>query len=183
MARGHGNLPDRYYVCASKGLIQPYQGASLSSIIGESEMSIRFAPLLFLAFALAEIAGFIIVGRAVGVAATLGLIVLSGIVGVVLLRQQGFGVIARIREEAAAGRVPGGAIADGAMIVVAGILLVIPGFITDIVGLLLFFPPVRAAIKSALMPGIVGFATGPASRWPSTPSSRPTIDITPPRDQ
>ncbi|MGD9915581.1 MAG: FxsA family protein [Rhizobiaceae bacterium] len=100
---------------------------------------------LFILFLLPvlEIAGFIIVGGRIGVLATIGLVLLAGIVGVALLRSQGAGAVNRIRAAAGTGKVPGRELAHGAMIMVAGILLIIPGFLTDIVGLLLFVPPVR----------------------------------------
>lgn len=100
-------------------------------------------PLFLLALPFLEIAGFVIVGRQIGVLATLGLVVASGILGAVLLRIQGFGVMARIRREVDAGGDPGREVAHGAMILLAGVLLLIPGFVTDIIGLLLFLPPVR----------------------------------------
>jgi UPF0716 protein FxsA len=101
-------------------------------------------PLLLLALPLLEIAGFVVVGSEIGVLATIGLILLSGIVGSILLRVQGFGIMTRIRKEMDAGRDPSKELANGAMIVLAGILLLIPGFISDIIGILLFLPPVRA---------------------------------------
>lgn len=105
----------------------------------------RFSPLTFilLALPLAEIASFVIVGREIGVLATIGLVFLSGFMGMFLLRQQGFGVMGRIRAEIEAGRDPGRELAHGLMILLAGILLLIPGFVTDIAGILLFIPPVR----------------------------------------
>ena len=106
-------------------------------------MRISLLPLFLLALPLLEIAGFVVVGRQVGVLATLGLIVATGIAGAMLLRFQGFGVMARIRSDMAAGRDPGRELAHGVMIMVAGILLLIPGFLTDIVGILLFVPAVR----------------------------------------
>ncbi len=96
-----------------------------------------------LALPLLEIAGFVIVGREVGALATVGLVLASSIAGLLLLRYQGFGVMARVRAEMAGGGDPSRQLAHGAMIVVAAILLIIPGFITDIIGLLLFLPPVR----------------------------------------
>ena len=107
------------------------------------DLRISFLPLFLLALPLLEIAGFVIVGREVGALATVGLVLASGIAGVLLLRHQGFGVMARVRAEMAGGGDPSRQLAHGAMIVVAAILLIIPGFITDIVGLLLVLPPVR----------------------------------------
>lgn len=106
-------------------------------------MRLSLIPLIFLGYILLEIAVFILVGDAIGVLPTLGLILLSGVVGVALMRVQGFGVIARIRAEQAAGRVPGREVLHGFMILAAGILLLLPGFVTDILGLLLFIPAVR----------------------------------------
>ena len=100
-------------------------------------------PLLILALPLLEIAGFVVVGSEIGVLPTIGLVLLSVVVGSILLRVQGFGVMNRARAEIEAGRDPSKELAHGAMIVLAGILLVIPGFINDIFGILLFLPPVR----------------------------------------
>lgn len=100
-------------------------------------------PLFVLALPFLEIAGFIIVGSKIGVLATLGLIILSIFVGVFLLRFQGLGLIQKIREETAAGRTPKRELVHGVMLVFAAFLLIIPGFITDIIGLLLFIPAVR----------------------------------------
>ncbi|UXN61882.1 FxsA family protein [Phyllobacterium zundukense] len=100
-------------------------------------------PLFVLALPFLEIAGFIVVGSEIGVLATLGLIILSIFVGVFLLRFQGLGLIQKIREETAAGRTPKRELVHGVMLVFAAFLLIIPGFITDIIGLLLFIPAVR----------------------------------------
>ncbi|RUV90383.1 membrane protein FxsA [Mesorhizobium sp. M1A.F.Ca.IN.022.07.1.1] len=106
-------------------------------------MRISFIPLFLLLLPLLEIAGFVIVGREVGALATIGLVILSTIAGSLLLRHQGFGVMARVRTEMDAGRDPSRQLAHGAMIVLAALLLIIPGFITDIVAILLLLPPMR----------------------------------------
>lgn len=100
-------------------------------------------PALVFALPLAEIAGFVLVGRQIGALATVGLVLLSGVVGMALLRHQGFGVMSRVRAELAAGRDPSAQLAHGVMILLAAFLLIVPGFLTDIAGLLLFIPPVR----------------------------------------
>jgi UPF0716 protein FxsA len=102
-----------------------------------------FVPLFLLALPFLEIAGFIVVGSKIGVLATLGLIILSIFLGVFLLRLQGFGLIQKIREETAAGRTPRRELVHGVMLFFAAFLLIVPGFITDIIGLLLFIPAVR----------------------------------------
>lgn len=134
-------------------------------------------PLLFLALPLLEIAGFVVVGSEIGVLPTIGLVLLSCVAGSILLRVQGFGVMTRIRAEMEAGRDPSKELATGAMIVLAGILLVIPGFITDIFGILLFLPPVRS-LAWRFLSKRVHFATdfnGFARR--GGPSAGKTIDL------
>jgi UPF0716 protein FxsA len=102
-----------------------------------------FVALILLGLPLLEIAVFVIVGSKIGVLWTIALVVLAAVAGSVLLRIQGFGVLNRIRSEMDAGRNPGRELANGAMIMLAGILLLIPGFVTDIIGLLLFIPLIR----------------------------------------
>lgn len=103
-------------------------------------------PLLVLGYVMLEIAVFIVVGDAIGVLPTLGLVLLSGVVGSILVRVQGLGVFNRIRAESAAGHVPGRELVHGFMILLAGFLLILPGFMTDVLGLLLFIPPVRERV-------------------------------------
>lgn len=116
-------------------------------------------PVFLFALPFLEIAGFVIVGREIGVLSTLGLIVASGILGAVLLRVQGFGVMTRVRRELDAGGDPSRELAHGAMVLLAGVLLLIPGFVTDIIGLLLFLPPVRD-VAWRFLKGRVSISTG-----------------------
>lgn len=106
-------------------------------------MRLRVAPLLFIALPFVEIAAFILVGREIGVLATLGLTIATTVLGAVLLRAQGFGLLQRITAETKAGRVPGRELVHGVMILLAGMLLIMPGFVTDTLGLLLFIPSLR----------------------------------------
>lgn len=106
-------------------------------------MPFSLVPVFFLVLPLLEIAGFIVVGRQIGVLATIGLIILSTVLGFVLVRIRGLGVLSRIRQISTEGGVPDRELVHGAMILVAGFLLVVPGFITSTIGLLLFIPPVR----------------------------------------
>ncbi len=106
-------------------------------------MRLPLIPIFLLLLPLLEIAGFVLVGRQIGVLPTLGLVIATGIAGSILLRIQGFGVMSRIRTELEAGRNPSRELAHGVMIMAAGILLLIPGFVTDILGILLFLPPLR----------------------------------------
>lgn len=121
--------------------------------------------LALLALPLIEIAVLIIVGSSIGVFATISLVILTGVLGTVLLRVQGFSVLARIRHDMDRGVVPNKSLADAAMIALAGLLLLLPGFVSDVIGLLLFLPPVRALIRSMIGKRVTIIrASGGASR-------------------
>ncbi|WP_182087202.1 FxsA family protein [Aureimonas sp. ME7] len=106
-------------------------------------MPLILLPLSLLALPLLEIGVFIWVGGRIGVGWTLLLVVASVVLGAVLLKRQTLSTLQAARAQARAGRVPEREIVHGAMIGLAGILLILPGFLTDIAGLLLFLPPVR----------------------------------------
>jgi len=109
-------------------------------------MPFAFVPFLLLVIPIVEIAAFIVIGGEIGIAWTLLMILVTAIVGSFLLRTQGISLLNQVKSEMDAGRVPGKALGEGAMILVAGILLLTPGFVTDTIGFLLFAPPVRSAI-------------------------------------
>lgn len=104
-------------------------------------MSIFF--VLFLLFPLAELAVLIQVGGSIGVLATILLLVVSGMVGVLLLRLAGFATAWRARERLARGELPEREMLQGLMMAIGGGLLILPGFISDVVALLVLFPPTR----------------------------------------
>lgn len=120
-------------------------------------MRVPLAILLLMPFA--EIATFVLVGKAIGVLATLGLTLLAVFAGLALLRIQGAGVLQRLQKDSQTNQNPGREIVHGAMIVVAAILLIIPGFLTDVVGILLFVPFVRDFIWSFIGPRVTVFRT------------------------
>jgi UPF0716 protein FxsA len=109
-------------------------------------LSFSLVPFLFLAVPLTEIAVFVLVGSKIGVLPTIGLVILTAVAGSILLRWQGFNALARIQKELAAHRVPGKEMVQGVMVLLAGFLLLTPGFVTDTLGLLLFIPAVRDAV-------------------------------------
>ncbi|WP_416798596.1 FxsA family protein [Ciceribacter azotifigens] len=119
----------------------------------------RITALLLIALPLVEIAGFIVVGKAVGIAATLGLIILSTVAGLALLRIHGLGMIRKLREEGQAGTDPGKAFVHGAMIAAAAVFFIIPGFVTDLIGLLLLLPFTRNFVWSRLGARTVFFSS------------------------
>lgn len=103
-----------------------------------------------LALPLVEIAGFVVVGDAIGVWATLALVVLAAIAGLAVVRRQGVATLAKAQRAAAAGQPPAAALFDGLCILVAGFLLVLPGFVSDAIGLALLLAPVRRVLGLAL---------------------------------
>jgi UPF0716 protein FxsA len=110
---------------------------------------LRLAPFLLLAFIivpLAEIAVLIQVGGWIGVAPTLALIVLTAIVGTWMLRHQGFSVLTRAQRQLEQGVMPVAEVFDGLCLLLAGALLLTPGFLTDAAGALLLVPRVRALL-------------------------------------
>lgn len=125
-------------------------------------MRLSLIPTVLLLLPLAEIAGFVIVGKAIGLWATLGLVLLGTFLGATLLRSQGLSILQRLSRESNGGAVPGRDLVHGAMIVVAAFLLLVPGFITDIFGLLLFIPGVRDLAWKYLSRRIVILGSSPA---------------------
>lgn len=109
---------------------------------------VALAALLFVIVPLVEIYAFIVVSHAIGVLNAIGLLLFCSLVGLWLAKREGFGVLHRIRATTAAGRVPGNELLDGLMIFFGGLLLVVPGFVTDALGLLLLLPPVRAGARA-----------------------------------
>lgn len=102
--------------------------------------------LAFIAIPLVEIALFIQVGGAIGLWPTLAIVILTAFVGSWLVRSQGAREMQNLRTSFSDLRDPSEPLANGAMILFSGALLLTPGFFTDIVGLALLTPPVRAAI-------------------------------------
>lgn len=121
--------------------------------------------LPFLAVPLIEIALFILIGGEIGIFATLAMVLVTAVAGSVLLRRQGIAVLNRIRTELEQNRLPTRPVADGAMIAVAGLLLITPGFFTDFCGFLLFIPGVRSAIFSIVSSRITVVHTGTGSAF------------------
>ncbi|MBO9100409.1 MULTISPECIES: FxsA family protein [Rhizobium] len=145
-------------------------------------MRLSLLPAFVLLLPLVEIAGFVVVGKAIGIWATLGLVVLSVVVGAFLLRSQGLSILRRLSMASRDGAAPARDLVHGAMVVVAAFLLLVPGFFTDILGLLLFIPGVRDLAWKFLSRRIVILGSSPAfnrSRGaPEKPnSSGPVVDL------
>jgi len=107
--------------------------------------------LLFVVLPAVELALLIELGSRFGTLHTLGLIVITGVVGASLARGQGLHVVRQIQSEIAEGRLPAGSLIDGVMILIAGALLVTPGILTDTFGFLCLVPAFRSAAKRTLL--------------------------------
>lgn len=123
--------------------------------VSEDFMHLGIIPFLLLFVPIAEITVFILIGGQIGVLSTLGMILVTAILGSILLRVQGFATLARIQEQSRSGAIPGKELVSGVMILIAGVLLLTPGFVTDSVGFLLFFPPFRHFLWSTIASKVV----------------------------
>jgi UPF0716 protein FxsA len=103
--------------------------------------------LLFIAVPIVEIYVIVKVGELIGVLPTLALLLADALLGSLLLRHQGRGAWRRFNAALAERRFPGREVADGLMIAVGGTLLLTPGFVTDVFGLVLLVPPTRAIVR------------------------------------
>ncbi|MDX6588478.1 MAG: protein FxsA [Solirubrobacterales bacterium] len=110
-------------------------------------------PLLFLVFILLPIAELwliIEIGGSIGVPQTIALLIVDSLIGAALARSQSRAGWQRFNVALAEGRIPAKEVFDGAMIILGGALLITPGFITDIFGLILLIPPTRAIVRAFL---------------------------------
>lgn len=110
---------------------------------------------LFIAVPVIEIALFIQVGGVLGVWPTIALVLLTAIVGASLVRSQGLQTLLTVQQRLAQGQLPAQQILEGVMLAVAGVLLLTPGFFTDILGMLVLLPAPRAYFAKQLMSRVV----------------------------
>ncbi|MFW5487801.1 MAG: FxsA family protein [Desulfovibrio sp.] len=103
--------------------------------------------LLFSVIPVLEIYLFVLVGERIGALNTIGIVILTAIGGAWLARSQGTLVLSRIRSNLAAGIPPGEDMLEGALILVAGLVLLTPGFFTDAIGFVLLIPATRARLR------------------------------------
>ena len=109
--------------------------------------------IIFAAFVgvpILEIALFIEIGSAIGFWKTIGVVVLTALIGTALLQQQGLATLRKAQASLNESRFPMDEVFDGLCLIFAGALLLTPGFFTDAVGLLMFVPPFRAVLRRAL---------------------------------
>ena len=108
---------------------------------------LMLALLLIVLWPVAELIVAIKVAEAIGVLSTVVALIAGWPVGIWLLRAKGRGAMRRLNAAVTAGRPPGREVLDGALVLVGAFLLIVPGFITDALGLALLLPPGRAAAR------------------------------------
>jgi UPF0716 protein FxsA len=116
-----------------------------------TDAMIAFLFLLFVIVPIVELAVIIQVGHLIGVLPTIVALLALSFGGAWLVKREGLSVWRRFRQQVDSGHVPGRELADGVMILLAGALLLTPGFVSDFFGLLLLLPPVRAAVRAAAL--------------------------------
>jgi UPF0716 protein FxsA len=110
---------------------------------------------LFVVVQILEIWLLIQIGQAIGGWQTLALLVLDSLLGAALLRHEGRRTWRAFRRALEERRMPGREVADGALVLVGGTLLITPGFLSDVVGVLCLLPPTRAVIRRLVMTGVL----------------------------
>ncbi|MHC9512162.1 FxsA family protein [Kangiella sp. M94] len=114
-------------------------------------MFFRFFFLIFIVLAVLEIFVLIEVGNWIGAPATIGLILLTGIIGVGLLKHQGLSVFERFKSKMQQGQAPAQEIIEGVLLIIAGAFLITPGFVTDTIGFLWLIPVTRSAFAKGMV--------------------------------
>lgn len=135
--------------------------------------------LVFIVVPLAELYVIIQVGQEIGALPTIAILVVDSVVGSMLWRSQGRAAWQRFNQAVAAGRPPAREVLDGVLIIFGGAFLITPGFITDVIGLLLLIPPTRAFVRRAIVARFTGgFLTRMAVRRVARqPRARQPYDV------
>ena len=107
--------------------------------------------LLFIIVPVVELYILIEVGKKIGSLNTIGIIILTGILGAYLVKSQGFMILKKIQNDLNESILPGNSLIQGAIILAGGILLLTPGFITDIIGFIFLIPVSRRMVKKYLL--------------------------------
>ena len=137
-----------------------------------------FALLLLILWPIAELFVAIKVAEAIGVLLTVILLLVGWPIGMWLAKAQGRAAWRRLSAAVDAGRPPGREVIDGALVLVGGTLLIIPGFITDVFGLLLLLAPTRAAAGALVARNFRSRLVVAATRFSRAPRSAYDVDST-----
>jgi UPF0716 protein FxsA len=114
--------------------------------------------VVFLLYVIAEVAAVWAVGSAVGVLGTIGLLLAGAFLGSWLARREGGKAMRAFVETARAGRNPEKEVSDGMLIALGGVLILLPGFVSDVLGLLFLLPPTRAVVRKMWLKRAVMYA-------------------------
>ncbi|MDP0491155.1 MAG: FxsA family protein [Verrucomicrobiota bacterium JB023] len=106
--------------------------------------------LLFILIPLAELGIFMSLGSQIGLGPTIAIIIITGFLGAALTKTQGAKALAKFRASMAQGQLPHREIIDGVLILLAGAVLLTPGFLTDTIGFALLVPPIRQTLRGVL---------------------------------
>jgi len=112
--------------------------------------------ILFVIIPVTELYILIEVGKRIGSVATISIIIFTGILGAYLVKNQGFMILKKIQNDLNDGIMPGDSLIQGAIILAGGILLLTPGFVTDILGFIFLIPVSRNVIKKYLLKWLKG---------------------------
>ena len=112
--------------------------------------------ILFVLIPVTELYILIEVGKKIGSLTTIGIIILTGIIGAYLVKGQGFMILKKIQNDLNEGIIPGDSLIQGAIILAGGILLLTPGFVTDIIGFIFLIPVSRRVVKKYLLKWLKG---------------------------
>lgn len=129
--------------------------------------------VLFVVAPVVELFVIVRVASEVGVIETIALLFVVSLLGAALVKRQGLAVARRLRDASASGADPSRALVDGFLVLVAGVLLLSPGFVTDILGLALLLPPVRALVAPIVLRRV---AAGGRTRVVRITGTRPISD-------
>ncbi len=112
--------------------------------------------ILFVIVPVTELYILIEVGKKIGSLTTIGIIILTGIIGAYLVKGQGFMILKKIQNDLNEGIMPGDSLIQGAIILAGGIFLLTPGFVTDIIGFIFLIPVSRRVVKKYLLKWLKG---------------------------
>jgi UPF0716 protein FxsA len=132
---------------------------------------------IFVILPLAELYVIIRVGDAIGLIPTLAILVADSLLGSWLLKSQGRAVWRRFNDNVRAGRVPHREIVDGVLVIFGGAFLITPGFITDVIGVLLLLPPTRSLFRNSLQRRLESGAIGAGRRGAGRYRGSPDYDV------
>lgn len=149
---------------------------------------LRWIIAVLLLIPLVDIMVLILVAGQIGVPATVAIVVLTALIGLMLVRSEGRHTLRKIQHKLASGEAPTDEVLDGGLLIAAGAFLLTPGLVTDAIGLLLVLPPTRYPVRHALKRWIVvpvldrktgGFATGQVYTFgfPRDTSTDPAYDL------